>query len=1391
MAKCKVCNNTYPDKLAACPHCAKAAEQDSDDAIDVFPEDDLPEVVAEEPTLQAMTPMDVLPKEPEDITLMGEDILPPELMMEPMEVKPLLPEGAKEPPGKHIPGFHGTDLQDSGGSSVNLGAELAAHAPATPPPGGASSALLGKSGTHLDSPRSGSLLAADLGDAPMEPAPVKVPKPAPLMSKATKIAPQTAPRTMLAASEAMDVPADPPSGTSMLAGQAGAAQEAQPVNPKATMLATPGAKVTMLAPEDAGRDADPKKTMMAEAGGDKKTHLAAGAAATTKLAMPDEMSALAKEGVAAPKTHLSVGAAPMTKLAKGDEQDALALPEPKKTQLASGAAQMTKLAKGDEQDQLRLEEPVEEEADYGVTASSVDLGSAPRLSAGEMVGDEEVVDEGAVVDEEVAPEQAVAKKPVKKRGGLMMGVVGAGVGIAAAVGLALFDVLPISSLQESLGIKNKETVVKQGDTSDLGIAVLHLDNGNFNQAIAMLNKLDASDKTVLSKRGLARWLQYVQQQKKDNKPLNKADAAVTDAGKDLSDAGNAEAKFWLGHMEEMLSGKEAAKKIYQEGADKFKDQQRMFQSAIERLEAGSDDKGPGAHLQLPGLDDAFAAARLNLAVLFLPAFQAGLPQDAAADEAGYDFWHAAKLAKDKDYAGAVASLRKARETHDKQRFLRLRRAQNPGSDPTEEIFLRASSELITYWAFLDFMKQKGYSDLASAQKVLEDKEAGATLAEVIKLLKSTETKNIPTDLKKLIDDKTKADTQLADVKKNLGNPDDVVAASEKIGKEHKDYLEALMKAATTLKVEKPLDVPTGVEKLAKEKEMFEDAFKKADTLIAGIYKDLVEAKIEGLGKDHKDYAALAKGVKQMIDEAYAPVVKALATTSGHLSMFGKVAGEQVGQYFDVNAQLATSQTSNARYKTLLMQSRMPHQMLDLWLPLLQESRQNKDIAEKAALDARNVQKDNQAEKNVLAEARCVEGLALRNQGKYDDARKALNDSLNKAAGKAGWVSYARAGFDELTDPNYYYIPRADDFRLANRFDDAMSVANIGIDAFKGTKKDGSLLAMRSLIQLDQAKALVRGGRINPKDARVLAADKDAEAAIAAGARAEGFYAQGRVAEELANWAKAQRAYRQALAAASTADREVSSRYRVALARVLLKIPNLPPEEKPEMKGAEEKTGALPTTPALPVERPVTVVYHPISGLVFETLLGFPVDEDEVPETPELDEAIRLAEESIRAGNPEGHLVKGLALAKKGRWTEAVLEYSVGLEKLGRNPDDAKGLRFLMQNHPALRIPDGQMPSDPLEAEKHYAAGLRLYWARRYEDAEREFYHAVRFSDQDARYMYFLGLARLNQGKRSFALEAFRRAGILEQQGKPASASVSATLERVQGLDRQTLNRYRP
>jgi tetratricopeptide (TPR) repeat protein len=182
--------------------------------------------------------------------------------------------------------------------------------------------------------------------------------------------------------------------------------------------------------------------------------------------------------------------------------------------------------------------------------------------------------------------------------------------------------------------------------------------------------------------------------------------------------------------------------------------------------------------------------------------------------------------------------------------------------------------------------------------------------------------------------------------------------------------------------------------------------------------------------------------------------------------------------------------------------------------------------------------------------------------------------------------------------------------------------------------------------------------------------------------------------------------------------------------------------------------------------------------------------------PKVEEAIRLARESIRRARAgegeegfEGYLILGEALGLKHKWTDGLMAYVEGLRHVCFRY--SPGLTFLVSNHPAFKRLDSLELPDPLQAEAYYAKGLRFYFDRRYEDAERELLEALHYSDQDARYQYFLGLARLVQpGKRDLALEDFRQAARLEKQDRPNRYAVSAALERVQGPARLILNEVR-
>jgi TolA-binding protein len=188
------------------------------------------------------------------------------------------------------------------------------------------------------------------------------------------------------------------------------------------------------------------------------------------------------------------------------------------------------------------------------------------------------------------------------------------------------------------------------------------------------------------------------------------------------------------------------------------------------------------------------------------------------------------------------------------------------------------------------------------------------------------------------------------------------------------------------------------------------------------------------------------------------------------------------------------------------------------------------------------------------------------------------------------------------------------------------------------------------------------------------------------------------------------------------------------------------------------------------------------GAIFQGLLKAP---------GQLDEALRLAGESSAAGHAEGLLLKAKALALKGQWTEGLQAFAAAAHRAGGlTAGYADDLRYLVANHPLFNRPEPAGPPDRGAAQRYYNHGVKRYRAEDHAAAEQAFARAVRCYEADARYWYYLGLARLAQGKDHVAVDAFRQGARRERQNLPHSADVVRSLERVQGEARQTLNRYR-
>jgi hypothetical protein len=596
-----------------------------------------------------------------------------------------------------------------------------------------------------------------------------------------------------------------------------------------------------------------------------------------------------------------------------------------------------------------------------------------------------------------------------------------------------------------------------------------------------------------------------------------------------------------------------------------------------------------------------------------------------------------------------------------------------------------------------------------------------------------------------------------------------------------------------------------------------------DTATKAAYAELVKAKVVPEGGDPRKQ--LAEGTRKIRANAESPLVAPLTQVGTSLSGAGFGVGKVVMKVLDMGA--VAGELGFYRLREPLIQR--PEQKLDTLADLLMDRKmRDAKMLEAARRETAWVlSKDAKASADARAKAAYVNGLTLRNQEKFADARTAFDQAAKTPGAKGEAVAQAKLALKELTDANAYYLPRIEELQASGNLKAALNEANAGL---KAMPDNGKLLAERGLLHLELSR-----GKIGPDAQKKIRADADAAATN--DAAAESAYVLGLLDEELRDFTKAEEHFRRALKLYKGSD-DGASRYRVALARVLLMdrpAVGAPPAEKEE----KDKSGKLPA--ATPADRPTATLVHPLTALALSVAIGAqPMDEPEPEaETPEVAKRVResvelakslanskdarireqgytlLAQAASKAGaqltsatclelakdllgrddkkvQGVGHMLQGQGLVKQGKRTEGLKEYSRGMEMLHPGLESKEIVR-MVEEHPAFQHPDSGNKPNPLLAEKHFGHGLHLYWAKKYSDAEVQFKLALDYYGQDARYLYYLGLAQFGQKtklKRDQAFHSFDKGAQLEAQSRPSVTEINISLERVQGELRQFLNTFR-
>jgi hypothetical protein len=976
-------------------------------------------------------------------------------------------------------------------------------------------------------------------------------------------------------------------------------------------------------------------------------------------------------------------------------------------------------------------------------AAAFEAGESPEVvdeepvEEGEPAGAGEAIEEAA---EEAAEEGPPARKKKEERargrGGVLVGtLLGVVIGAGTTTGLWMYGIEPPASWKQvatpnpgkrpgpgtgpgpvtpsrELTAEARRELMQSGDLEKIKEA------GGF-------DKFDATDADQRADRGRFAWLTY----RRTAKEIKADDEPVKAALEDLKEAiklkpDNSLARLDLGRIQEALGQLKEARATYTEGVTVFKDKPetaRIFQAALDRLDTQEVSKADGAS-RWRGL----RAEELLLCLVLLQEPPVPMPE-----EAGFDFWKAVKLAKGQKYDEALKALADARKNHDQRRKLNPSRAQNPTSDPDEQIFLKTCDELKAYWQLRDALKKGGYKDLGAALAVA-DKAKGAA-DKITKLEENSKADALKIkDLEKDITTKTKEANDLktlaADTKTKLDKSDkDLADAKEKLVKATGE-ITALTKANA-----------------------------ESTTALAAVSKELADAQYVKPGAKGE---AVTDGLRMAIR------IAKTADPKGELQKL-------MGEVTQAKAQLKERWT--------------PEQLLAYWRPLL-EAGANPDAASAAIKDADRVLADKDAGAASKGRAETVRGLALRNAEKFAEAKAALEKALPRL-GDDVWRTTARAALKEVSDPAATFRTRAEALRAKGQDDEAVALLAHGLGLFPDEPR---LLVLRGLVYLDKAE-VVAGAAKDEKALRKARAD--AEAAAKGGSAEGHYVAgrvaeetgdfdaavksyRAALAAHKAQDAESAR-YRVALARVLTRAKPAGAKPGDA------KLGRAPsPYPLPQRMG--ERVSLLPSPPSVGGEGRVRGATRRGLVLMMLTMLADPPSQLD----PRQEEAQKLADEIL--AKPEGLPpdVIADALAIKGRYTQALKSYVEGLAKTGQlGAPQARRLMGIIEKHPFLKRPETLARQDPLAAERFYFNGRSQYNNRRWADAERSFRSAIEQFGQDARYFYFLGLTRLAQDQGDF-YEYFRQGAQLERQNHPDSEAIDRDLERVQGNWRRVLNEAR-
>ena len=411
--------------------------------------------------------------------------------------------------------------------------------------------------------------------------------------------------------------------------------------------------------------------------------------------------------------------------------------------------------------------------------------------------------------------------------------------------------------------------------------------------------------------------------------------------------------------------------------------------------------------------------------------------------------------------------------------------------------------------------EKDKLDPAAFQKIVTDLSQNKTvLAAVNKMLEDAKIKEAgDKGVEKLVLAKKDLDEKLDAVNKLL--------ADEKLKDDGAKGLAELIAARN---------------KLAKDREELDLAIKTA-------YKELATGGLVPPSDDPR--GKIIEAVKIARTKAESPLAIPLTALANALSGVGVGAGHMIEKGFDVAA--LTTELSYYRLREPLITG--PDRKMDAYINLFQDPsrKDNGELATALKEASWLLSKEAKASPEARAKALYVTGLAQRNQEKFDDAKKTLEEALKQAnkLKDAAWSKQAETALKEFTQADTYYLPRAERFADDGNYKKAEEVLTLGLKAMPDNPR---LLALRGLVRLEDARASGSKTKISGDVQKAIRSDAEA-AAKDESAAAHAAFVLGQLEEELGNWDQAEKEYRNAIKT-HKGNADDASRYVIALARLL-------------------------------------------------------------------------------------------------------------------------------------------------------------------------------------------------------------------------------------------------